>query len=177
MDPAFVLSTMLDLLEVSRLDRHLSRAELAVAYAPVAVGLARVAKTPRELAALEALGEAETHFASLVLYGHCDQMPAGERCDNGTSRSPWQLKERACRSGWALPVGTVEAFEEQASCALFLLYFNARRGRAHAATPLHAAFAGYGARPWSWPGADHRARRVYVLEAAIARRLAASARP
>lgn len=143
-------------------DRSLESREARLA--PVAHAVSAASRTLDEAAVLMALGEHETNYAEHVLAGHCDQMPEGERCDGGRARGPWQLHKEACPVAWALPDGSQEALDAEAGCAIRLLRWNAVRGREHTITPGHAAFAGYAARDWGWPGAEKRvktSREIY----------------
>lgn len=174
MNPTLILVALLAL-PPSRFDRNLSQAERAYLLAPVALAISEAAHDVREVAELEELGRAETNYASLVMTGHCDEMPAGERCDHGHARGPWSVHDW-CKRGWAYADGSLESLEEQARCAVHMLRYQASRGREHAPTPLHAAFAGYAARDWHWPGADRRVRGTLAREAELYR-LAASSSP
>jgi hypothetical protein len=139
-------------------DRAMTEPERVALFTPVAEAIAEVSRTATDAASLVALLEHETHGARDVLTGHCDQMPKGERCDNLRARGGWQLHRAACPKAWALVDGSAESIRIEAACALRQLHYQAHRGREHARTPLHAAFAGYAARPWNWEGADARVR-------------------
>jgi len=137
----------------------------------VADAIADVAKTRTEAAVLVALGWHETKFVKLAMEGHCDQLPKGMRCDNGKALGPWQLHQQACPAAWQLatpnggPEGQVESLRVQAACAIRLLRYFGEKGREHTPTPTHAAFAGYAAHGWAWPGAEVRVQTVRrVLE-------------
>lgn len=171
MDPALALAGLL-LHPRSYLDRDITDEQRVTMLWPVAVAMAAAAKNLHELAILDELGFRETAYARHVIYGHCDRMPVGMRCDHGHARGPWSVHDW-CKPAWALEDGSPEALATEAQCAVGLLRSSAVRGRQHAATPLHAAFAGYAARPWAWPGADQRVRETMHVEA----RLAALQRP
>jgi len=131
--------------------------------------IAAVAANRVEAATLAALAWHETKLSRLVLEGHCDQLPKGMRCDGGRALGPWQLHQQACPKAWALatpnggPEGQRESLREQARCAIRLLRWNGQRGKEHTPTPLHAAFAGYAAQRWTWPGAEVRVKTVEQL--------------
>lgn len=120
--------------------------------------IAAAAKTRLEAAMLVALAFSETALSRDVQYGHCDALPAGQRCDNGKARGLFQLHEAACPAAYALPIGSPESLKTEALCAIRLLRWNAQRGREHTLTPEHAAFCGYAAKSWEWKGADARVR-------------------
>lgn len=174
MTPTLILAALLAL-PPSRYDLRLSQAERATLLAPVAMAIFEATRDPHEVAMLEELGRAETNFAALVVTGHCGEMPEGERCDHGHARGPWSVHPW-CKRGWAYADGSFKSLEEQARCAIRMLRYQANRGREHAASPLHAAFAGYGARDWHWAEADRRARGTLRREAELVR-LAASSPP
>ena len=163
MSPAAVLLALLAL-PPSRLDVGEAPAARRARLEPVAEAIAAAARSRSEVAILLALGKHESAFALLVQMGRCEEMPAGERCDHGLARGPWQLHELACRVAWTLPAGSAESLREEAACAIRLLRWNAERGRHHALTPVHAAFAGYAARGWQWPGADRRVATAREIE-------------
>lgn len=148
-------------------DRAMTEPERVELFTPVAEAIAEVSRTATDAASLVALLEHETHGARDVLTGHCDQMPKGERCDNLRARGGWQLHRAACPRAWALVDGSAESIHVEAACALRQLHYQAHRGRAHAVTPLRAAFAGYAARPWSWPGAEERERTTKRIARAL----------
>ena len=118
--------------------------------------IAKNARTLLEAAELMALSRYESGHAAYVILGHCSDGPRGARCDNGKSRTPWQLR-KWCKPVWALAEDDPAALDAGAKCAIRMLRFQADRGRDHAISPLVAAFAGYAARPWSWHGAVERA--------------------
>jgi len=135
----------------------------------VSVEISKVAANRQEAMILVALAWHETKLARKVLEGHCSQLPKGMRCDSGRALGVWQLHHDACRDAWALatpnggPEGQLESLPIQARCAVNHLRYNMRRGKDSAKTPIHAAFAGYAARTWDWPGADARVKTVEQL--------------
>lgn len=131
---------------------------------PYAVAIAEVSKNRHEAARLIAQGWHETKFAGHVLGGHCDLMPAGERCDGGHARGAWQLHEAACHAAYRFPAGSLESIHAEAVCAAGLLRTFSAAGAEHALTPDHAAFAGMGARAWTWPEADVRVKTMKRVE-------------
>ncbi len=147
--------------------------------APVARAVSNAAKTLDEAAILVALGEHETHYAEHVLAGHCDQMPEGERCDGGKARGPWQLHKEACQAAWVLPDSSPEALDAEAGCALRLMRWYAVTKMAYQRdTPspriapdcknaMRAAFAGMGALPCDWIGAEKREATAWEIRRAL----------
>ncbi len=144
-------------------DRDLNPDEREALYQPIAYEISMVARTNSEGAILVALAWSESKFASAVVSGHCERMPAGQRCDGLRARGIYQIHRAACPSAWAEPIGSTSSLRAETECAIRLLRYNAVRGRDHALTPVHASFAGYGARPWDWTGADVRVRTVKKL--------------
>lgn len=134
---------------------------------PVAMAIAGAVKTEDEASAMLALGEHETHYAEHVLGGHCELMPKGERCDGGRARGPWQVHRDACPVSWQFAPGDVNSLPVEAGCAIRLMRWNAQRGRDHTLTPLHAAFCGFAAKAWGWPGADDRVRTTREISRAL----------
>jgi hypothetical protein len=87
--------------------------------APYAAGIASHARTADETAALVAIAWHETRLAAYVTDGRCHEGPAGQRCDNGRARGPWQLH------GWCKATTP----DGEAECAARLLrYARARCG-------------------------------------------------
>jgi len=105
-----------------------------------------VAEAPadHEVALLLAHGWEETKFAHLVLSGHCDEMPAGQRCDSLRARGAFSLHRNACPAAYRYDVGSAESIREEVRCTLGLLYYHSKRCREHAATPLLGMFGGMG---------------------------------
>jgi hypothetical protein len=98
-----------------------------------------------------------------------DGIPDGAaHCDEGTSRSPWQLKAVSCRSGWAHRRGSKAALDAFAVCARkrFLGALKRCDGR-HPGGRMAGAFAGYRSVDCTWEGRPNdgaRARaRMYRL--------------
>lgn len=109
--------------------------------------IVRASETQEDVAALLTIGQVESHWADYVQAGchYPDGIPAGAgHCDEGTSRSPWQMKVTACRLGWALPRGSTEALMAFAVCARkrFRGALRLCHGR-HPGGPIAGAFAGY----------------------------------
>jgi hypothetical protein len=169
MDPSLALAALLRLANADADREKPPEARIAWLW-PVAVVAAKVSRNRWELARLLALGAHEAHYEENVVAGRCHL--SRWKCDNGHARSPWSVHPW-CRRAWALPDGSQEALEEAAACAVRMLRWAALRGRGHAATPDHAAFAGYAARPWSWGGADERVRTTLKVDRMLAE-LAAS---
>ena len=134
----------------------------------VADEIGAVSANRDEAAALISLAWHETKFASAVMEGRCSDLHP-RACDSGRALGVWQLHKQACTAAWALAspnggtAGQRESLREQARCAIRLLRWNAKRGRDRARTPLHAAFAGYAARPWNWAGAEVRVATVRAV--------------
>lgn len=150
-------------------DRAMDPAEReTTVLVPVAEALAPNVRDKRELARMLALGRAESGWASYVVRGHCSDGPRGARCDNLRSRSPWQIRSW-CRKAWAVAEDDPAMLQESAACAVRMLRYQADRGKEHALTPDHAAFSGYGARPWNWPGADARVKTMKTILARLER--------
>jgi hypothetical protein len=131
----------------------------------------RASRTPQEAAALLAIGGAESAFAEYVASGchYPDGIPDGAgHCDRGRSRSYWQLKVTACRSGWGHRRGSKAALDAFAVCARkrFLGALKRCDGR-HPGGKLAGAFAGYRSVDCAWEGRPNdgaRARaRMYRL--------------
>jgi hypothetical protein len=144
-------------------DKAESPDERAELYQPIAEAISAASKSPADAALLISLSWHETKWSRAILEGRCDEMPAGQRCDGGHARGVFSLHRQACPAAWELPYGSTESLHVEAACALRLLRWNAQRGREHALTPLHAAFAGYGARSWHWSQADDRVKTVRVV--------------
>lgn len=130
---ATVLLAMMSLPHFS--GEHFSSEERRELYRPVAQAVAAVAQTPEETAALVAQAWHETKFASKILYGHCDQMPKGQRCDHGRALGPWQV-HGWCKDAWAAAPGSVEGYEAAARCAL-----RAMRGGLYNCSSWEGAFS------------------------------------
>jgi len=150
-------------------DRSLSADIVLAAEQPYAEAIADESKTLADAAALLTILIEETHGATPVLLGHCDQMPEGERCDNLRARGGFQLHREACRAAYAYAAGSVESIRAEAHCALGHLHHHARVGREHAQSPMHAAFCGYGARSYSCGLGDTRAKTYKRVLAALRR--------
>jgi hypothetical protein len=155
--PQLVLAVMLAMPSFTG-DRSETAEQRAELYYPIATAIAEVARSRSEVAILISLSWHETKWARAVVEGRCGEMPAGQRCDGGKARGPWQLHLEACRTAYALPEASAGSIQAEAQCAIRLLRFSAERGKSHTATPWHSAFAGYAARPWDWPGAEARVR-------------------
>jgi hypothetical protein len=153
MNALWLLNTWLD--NPAWSDRHFSRAERAVALAPLAAALVDVSRSPRELAILDTIARRESGLASLVVRGgDCSKMPRGQRCDNGAARGFGQLHAEACRSAYAFPAGSEESIRAEAQCAIGLIRtYEARCGT------LAGAFSMYGTGGrCGWSGGAERAR-------------------
>jgi hypothetical protein len=96
--------------------------------APYAAGIARHARTADEAAAMVAIGQHESRWAAYVTDGRCHEGPAGQRCDNGRARGPWQLH------GWC----KAKTPDGEAECAARLLRY--ARGHEHSG-PMPAVVA------------------------------------
>jgi hypothetical protein len=138
-------------------------------YRPVAEAIAEVARTNVEASMLIALAFHESGFARFVIEGRCADGPPGQRCDGGKARGVFQLHQSACPDAWKLQDGSAPAIRAEAHCAIRLLRWNADRGKDHAPSRLHAAFAGYAAREWNWDGAAKRVETARKLEKALSR--------
>jgi hypothetical protein len=138
-------------------------------YRPVAEAIAEASRTNVEASMLVALAHHESGFARFVIEGRCTQGPPGQRCDGGRARGVFQLHESACREAWGLVDGSVESIRAEARCAIRLLRWNAERGKDRTPSRIHAAFAGYAARDWSWDGAAKRVETARKIEKALRR--------
>lgn len=169
MDPSYVAVATAAMLRLapSHVDRNEPLEARQVRTERVARAAVAAARNRLELALLLAYGARESHYASLVVEGHCDRMPAGERCDRGSARGPWSIHPW-CRAAYAFPAGSDESLAREALCALGQARSGMVRCRAHAATPLHGAFAALAAAPCSWSGADRRVRLTYRMDALLA---------
>ncbi|HVU03264.1 MAG TPA: hypothetical protein VHE30_16000 [Polyangiaceae bacterium] len=149
-------------------DRTDTPEERAALYRPVAEAIAEASRTNAEAAMLVSLAFHETNLARFVIEGRCKDGPPGQRCDGGKARGVFQLHRSACPDAWRLPDGSAESIRAEASCAIKLLRWNGKRGKGRAPSFAHAAYAGYGARDWSWDGADKRVETARKLEQKIA---------
>jgi hypothetical protein len=147
-------------------DKSENPEQRSVLYRPVTEAIAEAADTNAEASMLIALAFHESRLARFVIEGRCADGPPGQRCDGGKARGVFQLHQSACREAWSLEDGSVASIRAEARCAIRLLRFNASRGKNYARSRLHAAFAGYAAREWTWDGAAKRvdtARRIEGL--------------
>lgn len=163
--------SVLEQMPTSSWDRDESAAERDHRLDLVAHAIDHASKTDADAAALLAIGGMESAFAGYVIRGcnYPDGIPKGAgHCDRGNSRSPWQMKRVACRSGWAQERGSEAALQAFATCARKHFWGNVRRcsGR-HPGGRLAGGFAGYRGVDCTWEGRPHdgaRARaRVYGL--------------
>ena len=138
-------------------------------YRPVAEAIAAVSRTNTEASLLIALAFHESGFARFVVEGRCADGPPGQRCDGGRARGVFQLHQSACPEAWKLEGGSSQSVRAEAGCAIRLLRWNADRGKDHAPSRLHAAFAGYAAREWTWDGAAKRVETARKIERALSR--------
>lgn len=138
-------------------------------YRPVAEAIAEASRTNVEASMLLALAYHESGLARFVIEGRCADGPPGQRCDGGKARGVFQLHAAACPDAWKLDAGSVESIHAEARCAIRLLRWNADRGKDHTPTRVHAAFAGYAAREWTWDGAAKRVETARKLEKALLR--------
>jgi hypothetical protein len=143
-------------------------AERAARLTVLAEDIADVTRDDHEAARLVALGVHETHFARNVQTGHCELMPAGERCDHGRARGVWQFHARTCPAAYRFAAGTPESWRAEALCAARLMRGYAADGRELSLTPDHAAFAGMAARAWNWQGAETRVKTLVTIERQLA---------
>jgi hypothetical protein len=137
----------------------------------IADDIAAASRDRREAAALLAIGQMESGWAEYVGAGcrYPGGIPKGAgHCDRGLSRSYWQMKQVACRPGWALSRGSRESQGVFAVCARkrFLGALRRCQGR-HPGGDIAGAMAGYRSANCSWEGREHdgaRARgRLYHL--------------
>jgi hypothetical protein len=150
---------------VAYLDRHVDPARRALALSPYVTALAKGALDRHEVARALAYGWEETKFARHVVEGHCDRMPAGQRCDNGLARGPFSLHFTACRAAYFFRAGSEDSALVETVCALGLM----RGYAAHChGDPDEGAFAGMatggGCR---YSGARRRAQRTREIEAEL----------
>jgi hypothetical protein len=92
---------------------------------PLAQVISEEARNPEEAAALIAQSSKETHYARLVLTGHCNKMPKGIRCDEGRAVGPFQV-HKWCKEAWQHPAHTIESYRGGARCLLRGLRFGLR---------------------------------------------------
>lgn len=157
MNKALILATMLKLPQW-HLD-HDTVEERTALLDPVAQVISEETRTPEEAAALIAHSNMETHYARLVLTGHCDQMPAGVRCDGGRARGPFQVHDY-CKAAWRYPDGTVDSYRGGARCILATL----RLGMERCHGDWVGAFAGLrGAPVCVWERAPAYAQKQQVI--------------
>ncbi len=109
-------------------------------------------------AAVLAVGQHESHYASLVGADQCSAMPAGQRCDRGKARSYWQLWAQAAPALHALPLGDPDATRVAAWAAARQLASAARFCSEPGAWDWAAAFGRYGGRGCGWSGRAHVGR-------------------
>ena len=138
------------------LDRGMPEAERSALFVEHEKAIAEHARNLHEVAILIALGRHESGFASAVIRGHCDTLPAGMRCDRGKARGVYELHRAACPEAYKFNEATPESINAETRCAIRHLRYFAAKGKEHAINPMVAAFAGYAARPFSWPGAEKR---------------------
>ena len=112
----------------------------------IAEDLAIAARGDRNKAAAGiTLAEFEAHLARWVGDGCKGDPPKGAgNCDAGRSRSYWQMKEKACRPGWAHPRGSRAAQRAFAKCAVKRWQSSYNRCRtSNTDSPLAGAYSGY----------------------------------
>lgn len=148
----------------SRLDLDESCADRATRLAPAAYWCTVYAQSRDELAACITLGIHESRWARYVGEGRCRDGPQGERCDPDRHGRPrargwWQLHRSACPALWRTPLGSSEAIQAGARCAVAVWRGALWRCRGrHPAGPLAGAYAGYRGLDCEWPGGVRRAR-------------------
>jgi hypothetical protein len=161
MNPTYIVSLIL-MLRIWKGDAAESHEHRVERLLPTAQAIAKHARTPEELAALLTIAEAESHFASYVLEGHCDAGPKGSRCDpdsHGVPRAtgPWQVWIRYCRGVEVYSEGSAERIEASAACAMGRLRFGMtlcpRDG-------WEGTFSAYKASRCNWEGAAPRVQRM-----------------
>lgn len=160
---AIILSAMMTLTPYygDRFDTPEARREL---YAPIAQAIALAARGDRELvAALIAQGWHESKWARPVIEGRCQEMPAGQRCDAGRARTPFQV-HGWCRAAFRAPDGSGASLEAGARCAASML----RAGRARCRSWV-GAFAGMRG-GWSCESASATARASTMRQVLVALR-------
>lgn len=163
-----IVAVILQILPASQVDRDEDPTIREARVERVVRAATGAAKTRYALSLLLADADAETHMASHVVNGHCDQMPAGQRCDSGRARGVWQVHPW-CIAAYAHPAGSDESMAEEARCAMRQMWHGMHRCRERAATPFHGAFAALAARPCSWSGAERRVRLAFRIDAALER--------
>lgn len=125
-------------------DRNIPAEQRAPMLQRYAAAIAAEDLDAKEAATVLAQGYEDTKFAFLVLADRCDEMPKGQRCDNGRARGPFGLHRSACRSAYEFPAGSDESITWEVRCTIGLLYFHSRRCKEHAITPMLAMFGGMG---------------------------------
>lgn len=118
-----------------------------------AIDLATWDKAQR--ARLIALGWHETRYAAYIDEGRCSDGPVGERCDNGKSHGPWQLRHNAIQR---VPDDTAG----QAAMAASLLRFHQRHCSGSVAKAFHSYGTGGKCVESDW--AKRRARHAAAIE-------------
>lgn len=80
-------------------------------------------------AALMTIAYKETRLAKNVGIGRCDLMPKGQQCDNGKSKTYFQLQRAACPAIWEDTIipGSQAELDIAAECAARLYTFAYRR--------------------------------------------------
>lgn len=156
-----VLAAMLSL-PTAWLDRAESPEQRAELYRPVAEAIADFAKNDRQAALLIAQAYADTKLARAVLEGRCQDMPDGQRCDNGKTHGPFQVAVAHCPTS---------DLREQAKCAMRAAGGGVARCRDHSLSPTHAMFVGLGGmgRPCNWKAASDRVELYRRVLAALRR--------
>lgn len=137
----------------------------------------------RELtAALLAVAQRESHFASLVQQARCSEMPEGQRCDHGRARGLWQCWASACPQMWQTEPGSnaelrTGAWEAAKLLAGFYNYCRTLNGTADAWELAYAAYAGNGCRPWPGAKARRSAMQKFLIKLNTAQPLAPPSAP
>lgn len=84
---------------------------------PLAHAITESTESRGEMAAAISQAYHESRFARYVLENRCLEGPPGSRCDNGTSRGPFQVK-KWCEGAWNSGASLAEQYRAGARCML-----------------------------------------------------------
>ncbi len=130
------------------------RAPLVQVYAEAIVEETR---DPVQIGMLLGQGWGDTKFAHLVLSNRCQEMPAGQRCDNGRARGAFGMHQDTCPAAFLFPATSRESIRAETHCALGALWFHGKRCGKHALSFLFGAYSGMaGGGRCNWDRAGER---------------------
>jgi len=138
----------------------------------VSHAIVNASRNEMDVAILLTLGRYESWFAEYVGTGchYPKGIPKGAGdCDKGRSRSYWQMKKHACRTGWRYKRGSKEALFAFALCAR--RQFRGALGRCrnrHSAGYWAGGFSGYAKSTiCTWRPAAERARSLLYYKSLL----------